>query len=210
MEPLLRSVEILKRNREFARFEISFMIYGMGFIMMMMAVPIFLVDVMKFNYTTSFFAKAILAQIGIFLLSPFMGSLHDKKHPSNFAVISFGLLSLYPGILLISQLIEPYKIQMLVVFAGFFIFGIARAADMVVWNMGSVYFAQNEDSSMYQSIHVTLMGIRGVAAPLLGVVIKKLMDTNGIFIFSAFFFIIASIYSYFSYKKTNFYLKGKN
>jgi len=209
IDPLKRSWEILKRNNDFRRFEIGFMIYGMGFLMMMLAVPIFLVDIMKFNYTTSFLAKAVVAQIGLFLLAPFMGYLHDRFHPTKFTIFSFGMLILYPFILLISQFFDFYNLQVVIVFIGFFIFGVARAADTVVWNMGSVYFAKDEDSSMYQSIHVTLMGIRGIIAPMLSVLIKKMLNTNGIFIFSSLFFLAASMYSLHSYKLSDYYIKLK-
>src|SRR6056297_2333438 len=96
LDPIKRAKYILKEKTEFARFEFSFILYGMGFIMMMLAVPIYLVDIMKFNYTMSFLSKAIIGQLGIFILSPFMGKLHDKWHPNLYNVFSFGFLIFYP------------------------------------------------------------------------------------------------------------------
>jgi len=199
--PLKRSKKILKNNWQFARFEISFILYGMGFIMMMVAVPIFLVDVLKLSYTTSFLAKVVVAQIGIFILSPFMGKLHDSWHPNLYNVFSFGLLVLFPLLFLISTFFSGNNLQLYIVFFAFFILGVSKAAIKISWNMGSVFFAGKEDSSMYQSIHVTFTGIRGLFAPLLGLLIKKLFGLNGMFIVSILFFIAASLQSFFAYKK---------
>ncbi|TYB30793.1 MAG: MFS transporter [Candidatus Mcinerneyibacterium aminivorans] len=204
ISPLKRSAQILKKNWQFARFELSFILYGMGFIMMMVAVPIYLVDVLKLSYTTSFLAKVVVAQFGVFLLSPFMGKLHDRWHPNMYNVFSFGLLILYPVFFIISTFFSGSSIQVYIVFFGFLVFGIARATVSIAWNMGSVYFAGDEDSSMYQSIHVTFTGIRGVLAPLFGLLIKKLFGLNSMFYVSMMFFIAASIQSFFAYKK------GKN
>src|SRR6056297_66271 len=204
LDPIKRAKYILREKTEFARFEISFILYGMGFIMMMLAVPIYLVDIMKFNYTMSFLSKAIIGQLGIFILSPFMGKLHDRWHPNLYNVFSFGFLIFYPLFLFLSNILHVETVSIIFVLIGFLFFGIARAAINIAWNMGSVYFAGDEDASMYQSIHVTFTGIRGVLAPLLGLAVKKIFSINGVFILSILFFIAASVFSYFSYKKYNY------
>lgn len=201
LDPVKRMKKILITNKEFAVFELSFILYGMGFILMMYAIPIYLVDILKLTYTTSFLAKAVVANIGILLLAPFMGKLHDRWHPNLFNVFAFLLLITYPLFLLISKYMPTENMILISVYGSFLFFGIARAAVSIAWNMSSVYFAGEEDSSMYQSIHVTFTGIRGVLAPLLGFAIKKVFDVYGIFIAAILFFILAASVSYGGYKK---------
>lgn len=71
----------------------------------------------------------------------------------------------------------------------------------VSWNMGSIFFAGNEDSSMYQSIHVTLTGVRGIFAPLLSLLIKRIFNVYAVFIAAIIFFLLAALSSWFSYKE---------
>ncbi|MCK5760235.1 MAG: MFS transporter, partial [Candidatus Delongbacteria bacterium] len=96
ISPLSRTWETLKNNKDFRNFEINFTIYGIGFIMILPSIPIYLIEHLGMTYTSSFIAKAIIAQIGLLLLSPLFGKIHDKWHPHYFTAISFLTLSAFP------------------------------------------------------------------------------------------------------------------
>src|SRR6056297_134528 len=201
LEPIKRTFEIFKKNKEFLHFERSFIIYGMGFIMMIPAIPIFFVEELHLTYTKSFIAKAIIAQLGLLFLSPFMGKLLDNKHPNYFNRKIFSFLSLYPAFLLLSSIFNNNLLKIGFVYFAYLLFGIAMAGVNVSWNMGSIFFAGNEDSSMYQSIHVTLTGVRGIFAPLLSLLIKRIFNVYAVFIAAIIFFLLAALSSWFSYKE---------
>lgn len=206
-DPIKRSLKLLKENKQFAAFERSFSIYGMGFIMMTPIIPIYLVDVLKLSYTTNFMAKGIISQIGLLLLSPYIGKIHDGMHPFRFISMAFATLFLYPVLILISSLFVTVPVlPVIIVFVAYLIFGIAMAAINISWNMSSIYFAGKEDAAMYQSVHVTMTGIRGVIAPGLGLVLLKFIGIQAVFVVAAGFLLSASIISYLDDKK----LKGIN
>jgi hypothetical protein len=48
---------------------------------------------------------------------------------------------------------------------------------------------------MYQSVHVTMTGIRGLIAPVLGFSLLKIMGINSVFYVAAGFLALASIMS---------------
>lgn len=201
-EPIRSTFRLLKENKPFAAFERSFSIYGMGFIMMQPIIPIYLVDKLHLSYTSNFLAKGILSQLGMLLLSPLIGKLHDNMHPFKFISRSFGLLMAFPLLLVISALWQGERIMpVIIVFVAYLIFGIAMTAVNMAWNMGSIVFAGKEDASIYQSVHVTMTGIRGLVAPVLGFSLLKISGITSVFLVAAGFLAWASLISWRDFRR---------
>lgn len=201
-DPIKRSLALLKTNKPFASFERSFSIYGMGFIMVQPVLPIFLVDMLKLSYTGNFVAKGVISQIPLMLLSPYLGKWHDKLHPFRFISIFFGLLALFPALIIVSALtLKWHVLSIVLVYLAYTIFGVAMAGVNIAWNMGSIFFAGKEDASMYQSVHVTMTGIRGIMAPLLGLVLLKTLGIISVFAVAVCFLITASYLSWKDYQR---------
>ncbi len=202
LEPVKRTLALLKENKPFAAFERSFSIYGMGFIMMQPIIPIYLVDKLNLSYTNNFLAKGIISQIGILFLSPVLGKIHDRVHPFKFISYSFALLMVFPLMFVVSSLWSGVSIiPVVIVFVAYFVFGIAMTAINVSWNMSSIFFAGKEDASMYQSVHVTMTGIRGLIAPILGFTLLQLFNITAVFVVAAGFLAWAAIISYRDYRR---------
>ena len=201
-DPIRRSLLLLKENKPFASFERSFSIYGMGFIMIQPVLPIFLVDMLKLSYTGNFVAKGIISQIPMLLLSPFLGKWHDKLHPFRFIGVFFAILALFPALIILSALtLKWHLLSVILVYLAYAVFGLAMAGVNIAWNMGSIFFAGSEDASMYQSVHVTMTGIRGVIAPLLGLLLLKTTGLISVFVVSSCFLITASFISWKDFKR---------
>lgn len=200
--PLRNTLDLLKRNKPFAAFERSFSIYGMGFIVVQPVLPIFLVDMLKLSYTGNFIAKGIISQLPMLFLSPYLGKWHDKLHPFRFISFFFGLLALFPALIIASALtLKWHLLSELIVYLAFTVFGVAMAGVNMAWNMGSIYFADKEDASMYQSVHVTNTGIRGILAPLLSLLLYKTLGLTSVFVASVCFLVTASYISWKDYKR---------
>ncbi|MDD2331894.1 MAG: MFS transporter [Candidatus Cloacimonetes bacterium] len=201
LDPVRRMLKVLKENKDFAKFERSFSIYGMGFIVMTPIIPIYLVNYLKLSYTANFLAKGILSQVGMLLLSPYLGRLHDRYHPFRFISIAFATLVLFPALIILSSMFMQISyLAVALVFIAYLMYGIAMSAVNIAWNMGSIYFAGKEDAAMYQSVHVTMTGIRGLIAPVLGFVLMRLIGIMAVFGAAAFFLILASLISYRDYR----------
>lgn len=196
LEPLQRTFQVMKHNKPFAAFERNFSIYGMGFIMMQPIIPIYLVDNLHLSYTNNFLAKGILSQMGMLFLSPYLGKMHDRMHPFQFISRSFALLMVFPLLFVLSSLWQGESLApVLIVFGAYLIFGVAMTAVNVAWNMSSIFFAGDEDASLYQGVHVTMTGIRGLVAPVLGFTLLKLIGITAVFVVAAGFFAWASLAS---------------
>ena len=213
-DPIRRTFEVLKTNRDFAVFERNFFIYGIGFLIITPIIPKYLVEILKLNYTHSFLGKAIISQIPILFLAPLAGKLFDRKNPAFFSALAFGSLSLYPLILFISTYFANLTTAMYVAFLGFFIYGIAISGILITWNVSSMYFAGENDVAIFQSVHVTLTGLRGIIVPPLGFLIMKLFGIRPVFIVAIIALLIASFLNYKQYcamdkKKFALILKAK-
>lgn len=207
LQPLKDAIDLLKRNKAFAAFERDFSLYGMGFIMMQPIIPIFLVDRLHLSYTNNFLAKGILSQMGMLVLSPVIGKLHDKMHPFRFIAISFALLMVFPLLFVLSILWSGESIfSVIVVFLAYTIFGIAMAGVNLSWNMSSIFFAGKEDASMYQGVHVTMTGIRGVIAPIVGFSLLRVVGIHAVFMVAAGFLAAAAIMSYRDYLRYRYHV----
>ena len=195
LDPIRRTLTLLKENKPFAAFERSFSIYGKGFIMMQPIIPIYMVDKLNLSYTNNFLAKGVLSQIGMLLLSPMIGKLHDRLHPFRFISASFALLMVFPLLFISSSLWVGSPIAVVIVFIAYLIFGIAMTGVNIAWNMSSIFFAGKDDASMYQSVHVTMTGIRGLIAPVLGFTLLKVFNISVVFFVAAGFLAWASLIS---------------
>jgi len=196
LSPLIRTSDLLKKNQNFAYFERNFMIYGIGFLILVPVIPVFLVDNLKMDYSSTFLAKGVIAQLGLLIFSPVAGKFHDIKHPFLFMTYAFGTLAIFPLLLFISFYVNTINIAVIIVFAAYLIYGIAMSNINISWNLGSIYFAGEEDASMYQSVHVTLTGIRGILMPLLSLLIMRTLGISAVFVVSFFALLTASFLSY--------------
>ena len=59
--------------------------------------------------------------------------------------------------------------------------GMAMSGVAVAWSMSSLVFAGEEDGALYQGIHVTLTGFRGLLGPLLGLLIMQTLGWSAAF-----------------------------
>jgi len=50
---------------------------------------------------------------------------------------------------------------------------LAQAGGKLAWNLGHLHFAQADQAEIYMGIHVFLTGVRGVIAPLAGMLLWR-------------------------------------
>ena len=115
------------------------------------------------------------------------------------------LLMLFPLLFVLSSYWAGESVvAVIIVFVAYTIFGLAMTGVNMAWNMSSIFFAGNEDAAMYQSVHVTLTGVRGLVAPVLGFTLLRLIGIESVFIVAAGFLALASIMSFRDYRKLKY------
>jgi len=195
-EPIFTMIEILMSNREFRRYEGYFFLYGIGYLVILPALPIYFVDYLKLDYSQISFIKGFIGQSGYVLFLPLMGIFMDRLNIFVYSSATFFLLSFYPLLLLFSGWTSN---PLILVYAAFFVYSISMSAVAVIWDLASITFAGEKNSRDYQSTHVVLTGIRGIIAPMAGLIIMQVFSIQAVFAVSFAFFLLSSIMMVSSY-----------
>lgn len=179
-------VKVVSVNKPFRDFEIGFMCYGFAFMCTITVITIFFNRALHLSYSSVAFYNNLYTVLTIILI-PFAGRFLGKIDPRKFGVIMFLSLLLY---LLFMCLTEYYQfhfnlwgIQIYIMLCiSFLFFGIFGATMSLIWHIGSSYFCKAEEAGHYQSIHLSLTGVRALFAPLLGVFFYETLGFTGNFI----------------------------
>jgi len=189
--PARNTRRIFSQNKPFFRYEIYFFMYGMAFMVIMPAIPIFVVDTLSLSYTPISIAKGFLFNFALILFTPLMGKYHGSGNPTKFCGWTFLVLTLFPLILVSAQ--APFMNGLIsnkeyIVYLAYTIFGIGMSGVSIAWTLGSMYYAPEFEVSNYQAVHIALTGLRGAFSPALGYAVMKIFSIEYVFILSAFLF----------------------
>ena len=180
---------ILKENKAFRDFEIGFMFYGFAFMTTASAITLFQDEVLHLNYTSVGFYKSYYNILAIILL-PFCGKVISKVTPEKFATATYFALFFYLFFLVLSGFYPiNYSVSLgqksLQIFPfvllAFTAFGVFTATMALLWGIGASYYGKKGQAGTYQSIHVTLTGLRAIFAPHIGILCLALFSYTTVF-----------------------------
>jgi MFS family permease len=181
--------EFLKivKHGKFIMFEGIFMVYGFAYMVCVPVVPLFLIKNLKLSYFEMAQAMGIYSQIFILLTIPFAGKIYDRINVWKIGSFSYAVLIFYPLFFILSYFTQ----QKTFAFVGLLFYSLGLSGITILWNLGTLHFAQNADSFLYQGFHVSCTGVRGLAGPLLGYFIMAQFGLLAVFILSAVLFCAA-------------------
>lgn len=162
LTPWKKSWELFRARPDFAKFQIGFMLSGVGIMIWQPALPKFFIDVLNLSYTELALAVAFCKGIGFVVASPLWGTVMRQVSIFRFTAIVNLLAALFPLLLLGSQ----YHISL--VYIAYLCYGVMQAGSEMCWNLSGPIFAKREDSSVYSSMNVLTVGVRGCIAPPFG------------------------------------------
>jgi hypothetical protein len=155
--------------------------------------PLFMVDVAKMSYEQAGIATGILGQLGMAFATVIWGRAMDRLGPPLLCAIIFGVLALFPGLLLLHRAAMTHGWSLVhLVYAGYVIFGLGMSGIHVAWSLGPVDFAGGRDASNYLGVHVTLTGLRGSIAPMLGAIGLSVFGYQAVFATAQVFFLLGA------------------
>ena len=160
-------VTILRNDRRFAKYQMS--MFAAGFGNMLIEAPlIFLITrELAASYATSI-ALTMVIPFTISLVSlPLWARYLDRVHVAQFRARQ----SLLWVVALILTMLGAVLGSILWLAISRVVMGIARGGGSLAWQLGHNDFAKPDQLSAYMGIHVTLTGVRGAIAPLLGMLL---------------------------------------
>ena len=176
-DALQRVYEIFRTNRPYLHYQVGFMLYGFAFMATSPVVTIFYDRAVGLNYSSVAFYKNFYNLIAIFLL-PLFGRLLTNIDPRKFVVLTYGSLALYllsfPLTLIFPVSVDFMGLQIYFMLLAGVIFNSVFIASMAIsWSIGSAFFCSSNEAGDYQSIHLSLTGIRALFMPLAGIFIYE-------------------------------------
>lgn len=166
VRPWKSAIELLRSRPDFLHFQVGFFLAGLGLMVAMPAIPIFLTR-LNISYVELFVALGVLKGLG-FVLTSRVWAAALRKFPlplvSGAIFVGFGLF-------LFCLLCT--KISPIFVLIAYGVYGIAQAGSHLVWNLSGPIFSGSEASFQYSLVNVLAIGIRGMIGPLIGGIIAQ-------------------------------------
>lgn len=159
---------ILRRDPAFRRYEQAFMTYGVGWMICNSLLPVFTDVVHRMSYYDYAKWTQVTMQFAMLLCALPFGWVLDRLGPARTSALAFAGLAAYPLGLLASA--GPAGVG--VASAAY---GAMMAGVQLGWMLGPVALARTAaEVPQYVAIHTTLVGLRGIVAQGLGMLIYKL------------------------------------
>lgn len=163
---LLTQFSVLRTNRPFLKYELSYAFFGSGFVAIQAVVPIYLAREFDAAHTQATMAINTVPMLATALTLPLWGRLLDRYNPLLMRMLINGFWSLTPVLLFFATTIE-------LVYAAQLIQGLVWSGSMLIWWLGVNYFARRDEVATYMTVHQTLTGLRGVITPFVGIWIAQ-------------------------------------
>ncbi|OGN61642.1 MAG: hypothetical protein A3F09_01140 [Chlamydiae bacterium RIFCSPHIGHO2_12_FULL_49_11] len=159
-ETLKGSFSLLRRDRDYALFQLVFMLGGMGLMMMIPSSAVFWADRLHLTYVQICMGKMLVAALGYIAASLIWSRRLSRQSIlfstsvtclafALFALAMFGSLAAFP-----------------LIYVSFFFYGVGQAGSHVVWHLsGSIFSGEEKDSRPYSNLNAFFLGVRGLVVP---------------------------------------------
>lgn len=192
-QPFLDARDTFRRDRAYLWYQLNFTVYGVAFIMLVPVIPLYFSRELDLPYQDIAQARVLIGSLGLSILGPLMGRLSDRLHPARLCALSFGWVVMFPLALVAGPLLGLSAAT--TAYGAFVIYTVGMAGVNITWNVGSIAFAPPGQGGHYQGIHVAMVGLRGILAPILGYAILSFMGYREVFLVAGALFLTAAVSS---------------
>ena len=165
---------VLTRDKLFGTFMWLQMVLGIGNLMINPVLIVMLKDRFHISYEGIIITHT-LPLIMMPLCIPLWARLMDRMHIVWFRAIHSWTFVLGAGAYLAAGLLLSTEL----LYLGAVFRGLAFGGGALAWSLGHLDFAPPGRESQYMSVHVTLTGLRGLIAPILGIEVYMLLEWFG-------------------------------
>lgn len=174
LKPWKSAWELIRRRPDFARYQLGFMLGGSGLIVMQPALPVFFMDGLHLTYTELAVALTLCKGIGFAMTSAAWARLMSKIDIYRFNSWVTLVAFLFPLCLLAAQ------INLAWLYFGYLLYGVMQGGSEMSWHLSGPLFAKDENSSVYSSVNVLTVGLRGCFVPAIGSLLAYQVHASGV------------------------------
>lgn len=168
-----QSLQILKTDYWYRRYMMTMFAFGSGNLMVIALLVVLLTEQFGVSRFSQVMITTTLPLLCLSVFTPIWARRLDAVHIFDYRAKQAWTFVLAVGLFAASAVFD--------VIIGFWVgalaLGAAFAGGKLGWNLGHNDFASDEHSTLYMGIHVTLTGLRGLIAPLLGVLVYQQLET---------------------------------
>ncbi len=187
IKPWRSAYQLLKRRPDFSSYQLGFMIGGAGLIIMQPALPVFFMDGLHLTYTELAVALTLFKGIGYAVSSLLWARVISRIDIFKFNSLVTSIAFIFPFFLIAAQ----YNLFWL--YAGYLLYGSMQGGSEMSWNLSGPIFSKNEESTVYSSVNVLTVGIRGCIVPIVGSLLMVPMHATGVMVIGSVLCLISAV-----------------
>lgn len=162
LTPWKQAWDLVRSRRDFANYQLSFMIIGGGLMIMQPALYLFFDEELGLTYIEYATAISFCKGISYAVASPLWAKWMSQVDIFRFSSAVTGLACFFPLLALSAT------VNLNWLFLAYILYGVMQAGSEMSWNMSGPAFARDRDSSIYTSVNVVTVGLRGMVFPAVG------------------------------------------
>lgn len=186
VEPWKNIWNLLRTNTNFRRFHFGFMLGGFGLVILQPALPEFFIKVLNLSYVELTTAVTLCKGIAFALTSSTWAHWLNKVNIYRFSSVVALLAGLFPLVLFCAQIHVAW------IFVAYLLYGVMQSGSELCWHLSGPIFAKGTDSSLYSSVNLAIVGLRGCVAPLLGSLLLAAFSPGAVLIVGSMLSLAAS------------------
>ncbi len=188
-EPWKKGWLLMKERSDFRGYQIAFLFGGGGLILVHPVLPLFFKEVLHLSYTQLAFATSLCKGVGFALTSPLWARWFNRLsiHAFNFHVTAAA------GLFALILVFRGHQVGW--IYIAYFVYGVMQAGSELSWHLAGPKFSQKEDSTLFTSVNVMMVGLRGCVAPFLGEWLFLSSNSTTVFFASALLCLTGAFYS---------------
>lgn len=187
IKPWKDAWNLILTRQDFRSFQLGFMLGGAGLMIMHAVLPAYFKGVLHLSWTELAIALTLCKGIGFAATSqPWAHWLH-RVDIYRFSSVVTLIACIFPLCLLCANIHVAW------VYFAYIIYGVMQAGSELSWNMSGPIFSKKEDSSVYSSVNVVTVGLRGCIAPFFGTIFLYWASPSYVLLFGALFCFLATV-----------------
>jgi len=172
---LRAALEILRDDRWYRRYMLTMFAFGSGNLMVIALLVVLLNEQFGFARFEQVLITTALPLVTLSIFTPIWARRLDAVHILDYRARQAWMFVL-TMLLFMAASVTGLELMFWI---GALSLGASFAGGKLGWNLGHNDFASDDKSTLYMGIHVTLTGVRGLLAPLLGVIVYQLLESTG-------------------------------
>ncbi|MBS0647781.1 MAG: MFS transporter [Verrucomicrobia bacterium] len=194
--PWKDSWNLLRQRPDFARFQIGFMMGGIGLMLIMPALVIFAADDLAISHIDMTMSRFVWMGLGFVLATPFW----KRKIALKGIYRLTGIVCVFFAASTLCWMLGGLGLAWF--FVAFFLYGVAQAGSHLIWHLSGPLFAGSGDSSLFSTVNILTVGLRGLIVPCMAGFLCNVIGPLPVLAMGLMWCLAGSIYLFAQKKET--------